>query len=411
MTNMEDVKELSKEINRVNRTIAMRKLKRKVKKIPGKAKKESKVIIKNAPPAIKMGTWKVYEYLREHHRVFLAVFNAILGNIGWVILSIILLYLAWLWYPYYGVFYYILGLIEGSTRENFIHMYLIPYGIIFIIIAIVSVVLYYSIWDYIFPRLNLIKKDKEQLQIGRVYFYSPETKRIYANLDILLNIFKPKNSLKIINVKDERAIKKGIGEMNIHAEGVKHLHDEYYEFTGEFVPQQEIYEDIVEKYADIAQSQLEHATSRALRYNAEINKSKYKSTIILFPSVMFKKEYHSPRNPGGIIEVLQDRIQTYRDIRSEANTDNEVQEDLSQKIAPVLKEIYQCSKSLEEHMPEFAEKNKEFEKRIKEFNGEGWLGADRENLNYLATTDLADEYVNEIDAILRTYIEQGGIEE
>ena len=395
--------EIARGIKDINKFQRQLQREQKIKKF----KRTAKDISKKVPPVIELWSWKLYKYLRGKHPIFLTVLNMIFGNIGIVVLSAFLIYYAIIWYPYIDLIYYIIGLITGTTREQFIHTYLIPYGILAIVLTIMFVVLYYAVWSYIFPRLYLIRRDGEQLYIGRAYFYSPESKRVYANLDTFLNIMKPRNSLKIISVENPDTIKRGVGELNVHAEGVKHLHDEYYAFTEEYVPQSEIYDEIIEKHADEAQALLEHSTSRALRYNAEINKAKYKSTIILFPSVMFSKEYRAPENINGLISLLRDRIETYRDVMSQALTDPELQEDLSQKIAPVVKEIYGYTRALEEQMPEFADKNREFEEQVRQFNGTAW---GKDDLNFTMPVDLANDYVGEVEAVLKTYEDSGGIE-
>ena len=69
--------------------------------------------IKQTPYAIRFGLWKVYEVLREKHRILLTVLKFIAGNIGVLIAVGILLYYAYIWYPYVGVIYYIVELING----------------------------------------------------------------------------------------------------------------------------------------------------------------------------------------------------------------------------------------------------------------------------------------------------------
>lgn len=378
----------------------------KIRKVKKKVKERGEKII--------LWTWKFFRYMREHHKLLLTLLGGIANYLGVFILSIIILYYAYVWYPYYGVVNYIIGLIEGKNLNDFLYNHVMPWGIAIAVIGIICMVLYYSIWDLIFPRLYIVNRDGDEVEEGRVYFYSPESKTLYTNLDSFLNIFIPKHSIKLIHLHNEKAIKKDVGGIKVHAYGVIHLHDYDYAFTDEFVPQQEIQREIIERQADQEQAYIEYRASRSLRFNPEINKAKYKSTIILLPQAIFNMKYKAPEeSKKGVIENLERRIETFEQIYDQALTDDELQEELGQKLAPLVKEIYEYSRALESYIPELKDKNDKFSEEVKKVNIILENPYFNENLNtWSLSVNAARSYVSNVKAVLDEYEAQyGGVEE
>ena len=404
----EELRQFKKDVNALIRRGKIVRMKKKLKR---GAKKAVTGIYR-----VELGTWKLYAHLKDHHRVFLAALKFVFGNIGALILAAFALYYAWKWYPYYGVVYYIIGLINGENRQHFLYHYVIPWAAYLTVIAIILIVLYFTVWDLIFPKLYLVKKDGEKLNIGRAYFYSPATQTVYANLDTFLNIFRPINSLKEIKVSNPKSVERGLnkaGELWVHAEGVVHLHDTTYAFTDEYVPQYEIRRDDIEKGADEQQSYVAYRMNFSLRYNPEINKSKYKSSIILLPAGVFDAVYRMPEESyRGILAELKDRIEDWETLNRDALTDEELQADLSQKLAPLLKEIYEHSRRLENKLPALKEKNDWFVEEMRKRNQVMDKDYFDENMSTRQIPlDLAKEYVTEVRAVIEGAEDMGVIEE
>ena len=354
---------------------------------------------------------------RKDHGILWKIGAMLIGNIGLIVLFGVMVYLLYIWYPFYGVYNYIMNLITGDRYYlyDFIYNILIPYSLIISIFIIIISVLYFSMRHFLFPALYLDTEEgrgeSDRKKIGRVYYLDRLKNQVYANIGKRLSILRPSKSLSKIRMGEGvRYFRDGM-DFVVVADGVYHIKDDKYEFYKGAIPTQDIRDEIIEKLIDESQAKVGYRTMKSMHYNSELNKSKYTSVIALWPSWVLEEKNTAPEETyKGVVQTLQNNINSFNQIYEESLHNSEDRQRIAENLAPLAIQIYRDSTALEQYFSELKKKNEAYKEKIEMIN-KALKETGGKEIYYKVDLDTMIDYVRSVEAVIIDAVDKGVIEE